>query len=430
MPDALSGQSGQSNANFINRDPTAPDNFAIGTLGHTAVAQVLIDPAGTTVTMGSLYTAESTAIGGVGLVFDSSPAITLQGDSWYEGRENFVRPSAEGLPTWDDWTTWPLTTQGQLIVDTYAGFTTQQKADMQVLHWFQSEYDSAGYATNTWTRFDPRIWERGMRRIVAAVRAAVGKTAAQLPVLLSGVMPYQPAVAAGAEAIWAATMTLVRDPAFNARLGYGNLMDLWWDRDDGGGGNDGVLRFHAHKDDQNVIGRRYGYALARHFGQAISPTTNRIYAGLGPVPVHARWIDNLTIDVSVRHDGGNDLTLFSTPANGWRVTYGGVVVTVSSVTKTNGRTLRLTLASACDVPDAIRVFYTFGAARLATGTRTLGVSAVGGIYDNASSWDGKAIPAAISGANRINFPLARTPPGGLTPTAAAPAAQLLLPLAA
>lgn len=427
------GQTGQSGWEFVNQDTQVP-HFALSTYGFP-ILQALIDPTQTESTVSTYYINEGTAIGGNGVVFDSTAALTLGGDNFYgaAGSTIFVRPSAPGLPTWDDWTVWPLTTNGSAVVAAYSGASAGDKTALKAIHWGQNEYDGAGYARNPWAYNNAEIWAKGVRRLAAAIRTAVGKTAAQLPVIFAPVFPYSPMSNSGAEAIHAAQNMLIGDVAFNAARAGGNLDDTVWDRDDDAGGNsfqgnDGVLRFHPNTGDQILVARRMGYGTARIMGPILAPTGNRIYAGRGPRCVYAQWQDANTIDVVVEHDGGNDLVLPASPAAGWRVTYGGATVMVSNVAKVNGRRLRLTLATACDIPAAIRVFYTWGAARIIPTPAVTGSQGTGAVYDNASSWDAKAIPAAITGDARLDFPLHRTPPGGLVVSTAVPSNRLFLPL--
>lgn len=422
------GQSGQSGQEFVNQD-NAWSAFPMNTYG-VPILQAMLDPAQADTTVATFYINEGTAIGGIGLCFDSSPALTLAGDNFYgaAGSECFVRPSAPGLPTWDDWTAWPITTAGANLVAAYSGASAPDKAAIQAINWFQTEYDAAGYGVNGWADNNPEIWEKAARRLVTAVRAAVGKSAAALPVLFATPFPFSPATNSGTEAVYAAQQRLVDDAAFNAARWGGNLMDMVWDRNDGSGGNDGVLRFHPNQGDQTLVSRRAGYAQARILGPAWAPGVYRPAAGRGPRPVYAQWVDGTTIDVFVEHDCGNDLALPASPAAGWRVTYGNLAVTVSSVAKQDGRRLRLTLASSCPIAAAIRVFYSWGAARIIPTPAATGTQGTGAVYDNASTWDAKAIPAGLTGADRLNFPLHRTPVGGLIPNAAAPSSRLVMPL--
>lgn len=423
------GQSGQSGQEFVNQD-TSWSGFAMSTYG-IPILQALIDPAQSDTTASTFYVNEGTAIGGIGVVFDSGMALTLAGDNYYgtASGDYFVRCSSPNLPTWDDWTTWPLTNRGNDLVAAYSGATAPDKAAIQAINWFQNEYDAAGYPLNyTWAGNNPEIWEKAARRLVTAVRAAVGKTAAQLPVLFASPFPYSPATANGTEAIYAAQQNLLNDGSFNARRWGGNIMDCVWDRNDGSGGNDGQLRFHPNQGDQILVSRRAGYAQARFLGPVWTPGTNIIYAGRGPRPTYAQYVNSTTVDVFIEHDGGTDITMPPQPTAAWWVTYAGATQTVSSAARMDAQRVRLVLSAACTYPSAMRVFYTYGAARIIPTPAVTGSQGSGAIYDNASSQDSRVIPAALAGAARLVFPLHRTPVGGLVPSVDAPSKRYFMPL--
>lgn len=423
------GQSGQSGQEFVNQD-TSWSGFAMLTYG-IPVLQTLVDPAQADTVASTFYINEGTAIGGIGVVFDSGMALTLAGDNYYgtASGDYFVRCSSPNLPTWDDWTTWPLTNRGNDLVAAYSGASAPDKTAIQAINWFQNEYDAAGYPLNyTWAGVNPEIWAKGVMRLVTAVRAAVGKTAAQLPVLFATPFPYSPATNAGTEAIYNAQQILLNTGGFNARRWGGNLMDCVWDRNDGFGGNNGNLQFHPNQGDQILVSRRAGYAQARLLGPVWTPTTNIIYAGRGPRATYAQYINSTTFDVFIEHDGGTDISLPTQPTMGWRVTYAGAVLTVSSVTRMDAQRVRLVVNTACPYPSGVRVFYTFGAGRIIPTPAITGSQGSGAIYDNASAQSSRIIPAALTGPARLNFPLHRTPVGGLIPSPDAPSKRYVMPL--
>jgi len=355
---------------------------------------------------------------GTGCAFDNTPAA-IGGDN-YAGAastwEAFVRPAAPlDTARFLDWATWPLSDRGNDVVNYATGLSAGIKAQQSYIFCQHSEYDSQGWL-NSWSMRDYRILEFAHRRFIGAVRAALGKTAATLPALYSVPIPFGSGSNEGFNLCMRAFEALVADRSFNARFAVRQTMDCDWDSD-----LPGTYTSHGTDADIALLARRSALGIANAMGPTWSPTNNKLSAWRGPRIVHVQWINSTTLDVSIEHDGGSDLTLPATPAAGWRVEYGGATVAISSVTKTNKRTLRIALAGACAKPQAIRVFYNWGNSRTFPG---------GAFYDDQATWDAKALPAAIAGADRIAGALNRTGWQGVVATASAPPARILAPLAA
>jgi hypothetical protein len=260
-----------------------------------------------------------------------------------------------------------------------------------------SEYDTRGWATNPWTANDPRIVEFGWRRYMGALRAALGKTASDLPILATAAIPYVAGSNAGFDNVNAALRTLAADPAFNLHIVAEQTMDMTWDRD----GPVGAYTWHAGNEDLALLARRIARGIARVMGPRWAPGIFRARPAMGPVAFWAQRIDGTTIDVWVRHDGGSTLTLPATPALGWQVQYNNRTIAVTgAAVQPDGRRIRLTLAQPCPSHRLLTVAYGWSNTRLLPG---------GGIYDDAATFDAKAIAAGVTGANRINDALRRTP---------------------
>jgi hypothetical protein len=429
---------GQSNQVFINLDTGAAVTQALNMIWQPIIQQLLDPTTGITIpgnqfAIGTIGSVLGTAIGGIGIISrnsSGSPLLALQGDGYHGvvGGEHWVRPAPPSNPTlFDDWPTWPLTNAGLNVRDYVAGLTTPQKADLKGIGVLLNEFDVTGYPLQrSWIEDDPRVWAYGCMRMATEIRTQAGKTAAQMPLSIMAPIPYSSGNNQAYEIVHQAMMIVARDARMHARVVIGNCMDVVLDRNDGVGGDDGAYRFHLNGADQVYLARKLAYAEARTpMARQWNPNALN-HAGHGPEIVWARWIDSTTLDVFVCHDGGANLTLPATATRGWRVEYAGREVAVSGATVPDGRRVRLTLATACPVPEMARVNYGWGSSRLIEGGT--GSHGTGGIYDDASTWDAKAIPAALTGADRVNMILRKTPYGGLRAATGAPPTDILLPL--
>jgi hypothetical protein len=394
MPTFRIWQHGQSNMIWLNNTtPGSPvDEILIPTL------QQLVDPLQTEATLARYYDQANTCFnGGIGMVLDSSQAIAADGYAGTAGSNTLVRaaPPSDSVK-FPDWASWPLTTRGTNGIAFASAVAAATKAEISCILAFHSEYDTRGWATNGWTANDPRIVEYGWRRYMGALRAALGKTAANCPIMSPVPIPYTVGSNEGFNNVAEAFHRLAADPSFNMRIITWQTMDCTWDRD----GPAGSYTWHASNADLALLARRLARGIAREMGPVWAPNGFRSRPCLGPRAWWAQAIDATTIDVWVKHDGGAALTLPATPGLGWNVTYNGRAVSVSgAAVQADNRRIRLTLAEACPSWRLLRVAYGWNNTRLDVG---------GGIYDDAATFDPKAIAAGVTGPNRINDALHRS----------------------
>jgi hypothetical protein len=396
MPIFRIWQYGQSNMVFLNN--TTPGSPVADTL--IPILQALVDPTEAQATIERQYDLTGTCFSGIGSAL-SNVAMTLRADGFYDDSPNFyhlVRPAAPSdAVRFADWSSWPLSNTGNARI-TYAGnLPAATKAEVSCILMMHSEYDTRGYAVNGWAQNDPRVVEFAQRRMISALRTALGKTAANCPALASVPVPYTAGSDAGFDAVHRAYLAIANDPAFNLHIIATQAMDCTWDRDEAGTGN---YTWHANNDDLALLARRFAPGIARVMGPIWAPGSFRTRPHLGPVPFWAQRIDALTIDVWVRHDGGAALVLPADPVRGWGVTYNGRVIALAgAAVQPDNRRIRLALATPLASAAMTRVAYAGGNTRL----RPDGV-----VRDDAASFDAKALSPLVTGANRLDGALART----------------------
>ncbi len=392
MPNFRIWSYGQSNMVWLNNTtPGSPINDTM-----LPVLRQLVDPTGTEATLSVQYDLNGTCFSGTGSAFTNA-AMPLQADGSYgvAGSASLVRPRAPSDPLFADWANWPLTTAGQSRISYATNLAPAIKAEVACILAMHSEYDTRGYAVNGWARYDSRVVEFAWRRMLGALRAALGKTAQQLPVLATIAIPYTPGSAAGFDAVTRAITTLAADPAFNLRIVCEQTMDMTWDRD----GPAGAYTWHANNDDLALLSRRIARGIAREMGPVWAPATFRSRPPLGPVAYWAQRVDDSSVDVWIRHDGGAALSLPAIPAQGWQALYNGRIVAVAGATLPAANRIRLALAEPCRSHRLLSITYGWGNTRLLPG---------GGIYDDAAGFDAKAIAAGVTGPDRISDSLRRT----------------------
>lgn len=393
MPNFRIWAYGQSNMVWLNNTtPGSPINDIM-----LPSLRQLVDPTGTEATLSVQYDLTGTCFAGTGSGFTNA-SMPLQADGTYGTASSacLVRPRAPSDPLFTNWANWPLTSIADARITYATNLAAAIKAEVSCILAMHSEYDTRGYAVNGWAQNDSRVVEFAWRRMIGALRAALGKTPAQLPVLATIAVPYTPGSNDGFDTTTRAILALAGDAAFNLRIICEQTMDMTWDRD----GPAGAYTWHANNDDLALLARRIARGVAREMGPVWAPNGFRTRPSIGPVAYWVQRVDDTSVDVWVRHDGGNALSLPATPGLGWQVRYNGRAVAVTgAVLQPDNRRIRLTLAEPCRSHRLLSIAYGWGNTRLLPG---------GGIYDNAASFDAKAIAAGVTGADRINDALRRT----------------------
>jgi len=242
------------------------------------------------------------------------------------------------------------------------------------------------------------------------VRGELGRSAAETPIFFACPGPLSNRAQgeegsipiAGYQYLRRVYERLAADTSFNARVLDASFMDSDWDREwlvDQTGGQYGP---HGNITDYRQMVRRVAYEVGNLLGPAWNPTG---WAGLtrspasGPRAYHAQWIDATTVDAWIAHDGGTDMALAGTATVGWHVTYDGQAIAVSGVSVAAPNRLRLTLASSCRCAEQLRIGFATLGRRVRLANKTT---------DNRTLVDsGRLVPAALSGAQRIDGQLQR-----------------------
>jgi hypothetical protein len=312
---------------------------------------------------------------------------------------------------------WPLTTIGQLGRDyVTTTLTAGQRTETSLIIYFWWEYDSRANGDGA---ASAEILDAAVNEYVGTrLRADYGKTAAELPVLLVGPSLYNVSTFAG--------QNLVTD-AFNlleARSGRNFVRfpcltrDTWWGRDtspDGGlTGTDYTA--HATDADLDVLMRRLARFIAGRWGADWGLTPK--YSSRGPKIYWAEYVDAVTLDLWVQHDGGNGLVLGANANTSqglqlWNILVSGVrrVPTAVAIPTTGngaGRRIRLTMPT-MPGPKAVQVkFGHYICDFVGSGTMYQRGGLEGGVYDNSNTWQSAIdliLPASFTGTNRVPMPI-------------------------
>ncbi|MCX7901431.1 MAG: hypothetical protein N2483_03910, partial [Burkholderiaceae bacterium] len=219
----------------------------------------------------------------------------------------------------------------------------------------------------------------------------------------------------GFELVREAFERLVADRSLNAFWVHEATLDFEWDGD-----APGTYGSHASTTDCQAVCRRLAPSFARILGPRWAPNAWAAGRYYPHGEFRIGWAQR-TSDTNIRctlvHEGGDDFTM-PTGTTSWRCFYGGrgirfatditypTHVPISAVTKVDYRTIDVTLGTAVPTAEGLRIAYGWGNTRLQTGN---------GIYDNrtAVAWTNRIVPDNVTGANRVNAALARTPSGGL-----------------
>ncbi len=260
----------------------------------------------------------------------------------------------------------PLSANGTLYINWVSALTSQQKAAIKAIVWYWGETDSILY-----DEAQKSIIEAALMNLAGQVRAAIGQTAAQLPLILFG-PPY--GGGQGAAMMREAWAELAANPANNAVWAVQQTYDTIsrneaWNGVTGvssGGNTDGG---HRSAIDNVVLYKRGALAVARAIlasnGLSAALIPSALGTGLGPAITGAS-LSGTTLTLTITHDGGTDLIvpLLASQGVGFAVMDGGTIgspgniIQATSCTRVNATTLSVTLASApSNAASACRLMY-------------------------------------------------------------------------
>lgn len=408
---------GLTQSNGIRLNGSSYGQHMVATL--IPILQAMIDPTAAEVTVDRLYDAVTGYPGftGTGCCFDNN-GMTKSGNFYqHADGDYFFQPTDPADAEFPNFLAWPSVAGRQGLVETWmTGTVPSQLAEVSAFYIFHSEYDTQAPGVNGWIRDDPRVLERAWRRRVDRMRTVCGKTAEETPLLVVGPILFSPGSNEGFELAREAFDRLVADRSMNAFWVGEACLDFEWDAD-----TPGSYSAHATNSDMQVMARRLAPGFARILGPRWAPNSfaaGRLYPQNGPRIGWAQRTSDTNIRCFVQHEGGGDFTLPASPTFSWRCFYGGhglreiatisnpQSISISTVAKVDYRTIDVTLGSACPVADGLRIAYGWGNQRQQTGNA---------IVDDrtAVAHTNRVLPSNVSGGDRINGALARTPARGL-----------------
>ena|GEM_PF-4647973 len=239
-----------------------------------------------------------------------------------------------------------------------------QKADPTAVVWLHSEYDSKDWSLT------PDQWESAVRYDASLVRAAFGKSAADLPYLFVSAIPYW-GTDQGHQAIRIGMEELAADRSFNGGIAA-RALDVDMSHDDTDGNPQTVEYGGPHMSDADGIqtADRIALALAQQWAEYAKPGSPVALAGgnvddLGPQVVQATPVGSNQLSLKVSFDAASSLASLDAVAAqgvGWSVHAGGTTLHGTAAEVIGPDTLLVTFDGA--VPADGLLYYGYGYGRL------------------------------------------------------------------
>ncbi|MBW4023630.1 MAG: hypothetical protein HIU92_10920 [Proteobacteria bacterium] len=282
--------------------------------------------------------------------------------------------------------------------------------DVAAVVWPWTEQDStAPYSQKA-------LYTATVQRLAALTRAMLGRTAAQLPLLMWNAIPYE--ADAGVQMVRESIADLAADPAQNISIFAAQTADsvpLSAVYDPAAGSWSGGDPQHRDETDEANFGLRGTHVVARAaLAAGISDTLATVPAGMplsGPSIAHAYQQSSTEILLTLVQDQGTDilLPLQAKTGAGWAVMDGGTVaspgpiIAAVAATRVDATHLLITLASApLSAPATCQLFYPYGSTQIGRGDAvTDNFAAVGW----PAGWD---MAGDLGSARTMNFPLQAT----------------------
>ena len=326
------------------------------------------------------------------------------------GNGTFLTNPGDG----SDPSTWALGPDG-LATEAYltgasAIPTSEDLTDIAAIVWPWTEQDStAPYSQKA-------LYTGTVEQLAALTRGMLGRTAAQLPLLMWNAIPYE--TNAGVQMVRESVADIAAIPSQNLGVFVAQTADsiplsATYDAIDGtwSGGDPE----HRDETDEITFGLRGAHVAARAaLAASFGDTLTAIPAGMplaGPSIAHAYQQSGTQIVITLTQDQGTDILVPLQAANGagWAVMDGGSVaspgpiIAATAASRIDATHLLVTLASAPASPTAeCKIFYPYGSTQIGRGDA---------VTDNFSTL---AWPAGWDMANdlgeawAINFPVQAT----------------------
>lgn len=278
-----------------------------------------------------------------------------------------------------DPSTWALGPDGLAVRAYLTGSaaipTGDDLADIAALVWPWTEQDStAPYSQKA-------LYAGSVKQLAALTRAILGRTAANLPLLMWNAIPYE--TDAGVQMVREAIADIAADPTQNLTVFAAQTADslpLGASYDAATGSWSGGDATHRDETDERGFGLRGAHVAARAaLAAGFGDTLTAIPASMplaGPKIVQATLQSPGEIIVTIAHDQGADilLPLQAAMGAGWAVMDGGsiaspgTIVAATAATRVDATHLALTLASNLSQPAAdCLLFYPYGSTQIGRG---------------------------------------------------------------
>lgn len=280
---------------------------------------------------------------------------------------------------------WPLLADGNNLMTAIDSMTPDQKANLRYVAWFWSESD-----TRMLTYANKATYTGAMKRILSMIRARVGVSAADLPVLFINALAFTPDE--GAQTHREVMQDLVNDASMNCKFmltqsSDGTGQGTNWDSNTGlesGTGNSAhrdtaALQSYAHRMAMPIARAVLAANTTASTPDAITTIDASVPASGGPRIVSATYEGTTyepsgSVLVTVAHDGGNDLSLplRAVLGVGWTLMDGvsssaagnpaapGALITATACTRVSATQLRVTLAALPTYPAKAQLYYPYG----------------------------------------------------------------------
>jgi hypothetical protein len=327
-----------------------------------------------------------------------------------EGNGTFLTNPGDG----SDPSTWALGPDGLATQAYLTGAsaipTAEDLTDIVALVWPWTEQDStAPYSQKA-------LFTGTVQRLAALTRGTLGRTPAQLPLLMWNAIPYE--TDTGVQMVRESIADIAAEPGQNLTIFVTQTADsiplnATYDATTGAwtGGDSG----HRDETDEVTFGLRGAHAAARAaLAAGFADTLTAIPAGMpqaGPSIAHAYQQSGTEILITLTQDQGTDMLLPLQAANGagWALMDGGSVaapgpiITATAASRIDPTHLLVTLASAPASPAAeCQIFYPYGSTQIGRGDAvTDNFSTLGWPTD----WD---MAAELGQAWSMNFPIQAT----------------------
>lgn len=323
----------------------------------------------------SKYVAYLTGSLSANMLFEIGGTI-FSGQGLYDGTSSkTLNSSNTSIPASE----WPLGANGVAFMAYLDSLTADQRDNIFTVCWYWNESVSAML-----TYAKKAEYNAAMRNIFARIRTKLGRTAAQLPILVINGLPFS--TDAGIQTHREVITDLANDPAMNVH-------DMLPNANDANGLNsttsaEGVETGgdSAHRDAVGAIGysRRMPYTMARAIQSAqaasgkvdtLVPISAELPMVAGPRMQTAQYESStMSVLVTVAHDVGTDIVTPGRAAQGagFSVMDGinagakgtpgtpGALIKATSCVKVNSAQFRIFLTSAPQYPAQAQLYYPYG----------------------------------------------------------------------